>query len=51
MPGDDLGAAADGHLVDIAADQNLAMAVGDGHGVIVVACNAPATASSPVRDV
>ena len=36
MPGDHVGRAADHHLIDVAADQYLAMAVGHGHGVVVV---------------
>ena len=37
MAGDDLRAAADDDLVDIAADLNLVMSAGDRHRVIVVA--------------
>ena len=35
MPGDDLGATGDHHLVDIAAHQHLAVAVGRRHRVVV----------------
>ena len=35
MPGNDLGAATDNHLVDIATDPDFLMAVGDGHGIVI----------------
>ena len=35
MPGNDLGAATDDHLMDIAPDPDFLVAVGDGHRVVV----------------
>ena len=37
VAGDDLGAAAGDHLVDIAPDLNVMMGIGDRHGIVVAA--------------
>ena len=35
VSGNDPGAATDNHLVDIATDPDVLMAVGDGHGIVI----------------
>ena len=49
MPGDHLGAAGDHHLVDIAADQNLAVAVGGRHRVVGAAIAHQRQRADPAR--
>lgn len=50
MPSDHLDTAADDHFVDVAPDENLAIAVGDGNGVIVALVSYQRQ-RSPLRDV
>ena len=49
VPDDHLGRAADHHLIDGAADQHLAMTVGYGHGVVVVAVAHQRQRAHPTR--
>ena len=49
MAGDDVGGARDHHLVDVAADQNLAVAVGGRHRVVGAAIAHQRQRADPAR--
>jgi hypothetical protein len=49
MPGDDVGAAGDHHVVDVAADQHLAMSVGGRHRVVGAAIAHQGQRADPAR--
>ena len=49
MPGDHLGPAADHHLIDVAPDEHLTVAVGHGHGIVVAAVTHQRQRTRPSR--
>ena len=49
VPGDHLGPAADHHLIDVAPDEHLTVAVGHGHGIVVAAVTHQRQRTRPSR--
>ena len=49
VPGDHLGPAADHHLIDVAPDEHLTVAVGHGHGIVVAAVTHQRQRTCPSR--